>query len=169
MNVKKSLSDLTLIALENSIDGYVILQDFTYNTHKYISGYPRLINKHSLSKSLKRLREKGLVDFIKEEELMLKLTDKGREQAVWVGAKLTDKKWDGIWRLVIFDIPESKRGVRDLLRSTLKQWGFVHWQQSVWASKKNCTEPLRKFIKQVGIESWVMVIESNNVVRSQKN
>ncbi len=76
--------------------------------------------------------------------------------------KLEDQKWDAKWRLVIFDIPEKRRAVRDLLRSKLKQWDFMHLQQSVWASKKDCTKVLRDFIKHVGIEDWVMVVESDN-------
>ena len=73
------------------------------------------------------------------------------------------KKWDGKWRLVVWDIPEKRRQARDLLRFKLKQLGFKQWQQSIWASKMNCTELLRSFIKQVGIEDWVMVIESDNI------
>lgn len=163
MGTKKSLTNFILLALEKSIDGYIRFEDFAYNPHKYLYGYPRVLNKPLLSQALKRLRERGLVDFIDEEKLVIKLTDKGLDQAVWAKIKLeSNKRWDKIWRMVIFDIPENKRLARDLLRYKLKEWGFIKLQKSVWASKKNCTEPLRKYIKQLGISSWVMVIESNN-------
>lgn len=163
MRIKKSLTDLILISAEKSLDGIIRLNDFAYNPHKYLYGYPRVLNKNIISQAFKRLREKGLVDFESEENLVFKLTKKGQEQAFLFRLKHVDEKWDGIWRLVIFDIPEKKRATRDLLRSLLKQWGFVRWQNSVWASKKNCAKPLREFIHKVGITKWVMVIESNNV------
>lgn len=62
-----------------------------------------------------------------------------------------------------FDIPEKHRTVRDLLRRKLKSWGFRRWQKSVWASRKPLTEALRTLVKELGVEDWVLVIESKNV------
>ena len=42
------------------------------------------------------------------------------------------KRWDGKWRVLIFDIPERKRNIRDYIRSTLVTLGFYHLQDSVW-------------------------------------
>lgn len=164
MNVKKSLTDFILLALEKSVDGYVRLEDFAYHNYRYLYGVPEL-NKPALSQALKRLREKGLIEFVSDEKLAYRLTDQGREKAVLASLKFDDQKWDGKWRLVFFDVPEKRRQARDLLRSKLKQWGFIHLQQSVWATKKNCTKPLRNFIKSVGIKDWVMVVESDNIDR----
>lgn len=161
---KKTLTDVVLIALEKSIDGYVRVEDFLYNTHIYAKGYERNIKKPVLSQAIRRLREKGLVDFIDEERLLLKLTDQGLDKAIWVKLKEEDNKsWSGTWTLVSFDIPEKRRAARDLLRSRLKDWGFVPWQKSLWASKKDCRIPLRRFVKQLGIHSWVKVLESRDV------
>ena len=44
------------------------------------------------------------------------------------------KRWDGKWRLVIFDIPESSREKRDHLRYLLKQNKFCKLQASVFIS-----------------------------------
>lgn len=163
METKKSLTNFILLALEKSIEGYISFEDFAYNPHKHIYGYPRNLKKPLILQAIKRLRQNGLIDLIGEEELLIKLTDKGLDKAVWAKIKFeTTKKWDKIWRIVIFDIPEDQRLARDLLRFKLKEWGFVKIQKSVWASKKNCTVPLRKYIKQLGISDWVLVIESNN-------
>ncbi len=164
ISTKKNLTNFILLALEKTVDGYVRLEDFAYNPgyYAYGDGWDFPLKKASLSQALKRLRENGLVDLVDNEKLILRLTDRGREKAVLAKIKFDSQKWDGKWRLVIFDIPEKKRSVRDLLRSKLKQWDFVYLQQSVWVSKKDCTEVLRNFIKSVGIEDWVMVIESDN-------
>lgn len=155
---RKVLTDLVLLALEKSVDGYMNFEDFIYNPL-----LERPVKKSALSQAVKRLREKGLIEFISDEELILRLTDSGRDKALWAKMKNGKEKWDGRWRLVVWDIPEKRRQARDLLRFKLKQLGFRQWQQSIWASKVNCTKLLRDFIRQVGIEDWVMVIESDNV------
>lgn len=161
---KQSLANILLLALEKSIDGYVRVEDFLYNTHIYAKGYERNIKKPLLSQAISRLRKKGLVDFLDDKKLLLKLTEGGLDQAIWVKLKEEESKnWDGNWTIVSFDIPEKRRAARDLLRSRLKEWGFIPWQKSLWASKKNCSDPLRKFITKLGINSWVKVLESRSV------
>lgn len=159
---RKTLTNLILLVLEKSIDGYVRFEDFTYHAYRYQYGIPDL-KKADLAKALKRLRERGLIDFVSDQQLVFRLTDQGKDKALWERIRYGDEKWDGKWRLVIWDIPEKRRVARDLLRFKLKQLGFKKWQKSVWASKVNCTKLLRDFIKQVGIEDWVMVLESDNI------
>ena len=43
-------------------------------------------------------------------------------------------RWDGRWRMVIFDIPETRKSERDYLRHLLLSYGFRKLQASVWAS-----------------------------------
>ena len=157
-STRKTISDLIILILEKSIDGYVSLEDFIYNPL-----LERPVKISELAQALKRLRKQGLVELISDEELNIRLTDEGRDRALWTKMKTNSEKWDGKWRLVIWDIPEKRRLARDLLRFKLKQLGFTKWQQSVWASKINCTNVLRDFIRKTGIEDWVMVVESDNV------
>lgn len=159
---RKVLSDLVLLALEKTVDGCIRLEDFTTHAYIYAKGYDRPLKKSVLAQALKRLREGGLVELIDDQQVVYRLTDSGRDRALWKKMIEGDAKWDGKWRLVVWDIPEKRRVTRDLLRYRLKQLGFTQWQKSIWASKVNCTDLLRKFIKQVGIEDWVMVIESDN-------
>lgn len=156
---KKFLTDLILLALEKSIDGYLLFDNFVHHP----LWIERNLKKSELSRVLQRLRDQGLVELVSDNQLAFRLTDSGKDRVLWAKMKLGDEKWDGKWRLVIWDVPEKRRLTRDLLRYKLKQLGFVQWQRSVWASKVNCTKPLRDFIRKVGIEDWVMVIESDNV------
>jgi len=159
---RKTLTNLILLVLEKSVDGYARFEDFTYHHYRYRYGIPEL-KKTSLAKAFKRLREQGLVELTSDKELVFRLTDRGRDKALWEKMKNSEDKWDGRWRLVIWDIPEKRRLARDLLRFKLKQLGFTQWQKSVWATKVNCTKLLRDFIKQIGVEDWVMVLESDDV------
>jgi len=165
VGIKNSLTNLILLTLEKSVDGYVRFEHFTYNPHlyAYYGWWDRPLKKSALALALKRLRENGLVELIDDEELTFRLTDNGRDKALWTRMKLIDEKWDGKWRIVIWDVPEKRRVARDLLRYKLKWLGFKQLQKSVWITKKNCTQALRDFIKKMGIKDWVMVIESDNM------
>ena len=156
---RKVITNSILLALEKVVDGYVAFEDFAYNP--MLVG--RDLKKSDLALALKRLRENGFVELIDDNQLAFKLTDSGRDRAFWLKMKESNEKWDGKWRLVIWDVPEKRRITRDLLRYKLKQLGFQRFQKSVWACKKNCTKELRDFIKKTGIEDWVMVIESDNI------
>lgn len=162
--VKEKLRDLVLLTLETAVDYAIDLSDYYSNPRRFLWWQPRY-NKSALSTAISRLRQKGLVEkIVDEEKVILKLTEAGRE---WLFFNKSDDliDWDGVWRLVIFDIPEKHTRVRDTLRRRLKEWGFNKWQKSVWASKKPLTDHLRKLVKELGIEDWVLVVESTNIGR----
>lgn len=163
MGTKKSLTNAILLILEKTVGGYVRYDDLIHHSYSYAwgGGWDKSLRKSDLSLALKRLRERGLIDFVSDEKLAYRLTDKGKQKAIWESISLKDEKWDGKWRVVIFDIPEKRRQARNLLRDSLKKWNFIPWQKSVWATKKDCTTALRNFIKNVGIENWVIVLESD--------
>jgi len=50
------------------------------------------------------------------------------------------KRWDRKWRVVIFDIGEKQRRIRDQLRITLNKIGFVKLQKSVWVYPYDCED-----------------------------
>ncbi|MBI4008672.1 transcriptional regulator PaaX, partial [Candidatus Roizmanbacteria bacterium] len=74
-----------------------------------------------------------------------------------------DEKWDGKWRIVIFDIPEVNKRIRQVLRETLKVLEFWPLQKSVWISKKNYTKELRKWITDLGLSRHVLTFETNDL------
>lgn len=156
---KESISNLILLVLEKAVDGYCRFEDFTYHHYKYQYGIPDL-KKSSLSVALSRLRKGGLIEkHINEGKMIYKLTDLGRDA---LGEPFDENKWDGVWRIVIFDIPEKRRVVRNLFRRRLKGWEFRNWQRSVWITKKNVTQKLRELISDLEIDQWVAVVESND-------
>jgi len=52
------------------------------------------------------------------------------------------KRWDGKWRILIFDISEKRRWVRDQLRIMLTQLGFTQLQRSVWVYPYDCEDTI---------------------------
>lgn len=56
--------------------------------------------------------------------------------------KILAKKWDGKYRLVIFDIPEKKREDREWLREELYLLEYVQLQKSVFISRHSLSEDI---------------------------
>ncbi|HVZ12084.1 MAG TPA: hypothetical protein VG965_03565 [Patescibacteria group bacterium] len=162
MKVKHgSLTYILLSVLENAVDCAIKLDDFIYHPYKYSKGnnYPPSFNKPALVKTIRRLREAGYIDREKNQEgVILKLTKLGQDYL----KPFEDEKWDHKYRVVIWDIPERKRRIRDLFRRRLREWGFKNWQKSVWVSKQNITIQLRSLITELELEKYVSVIESDD-------
>ena len=49
-----------------------------------------------------------------------------------LGTQSQAKPWDGKWRLMIWDIPESSSKQRDMIRWFVKRLGFFKLQHSVY-------------------------------------
>ena len=160
---KVKVKEAVLFALEKAVDGYVVLEEFYDNPHKFVWYGPPDLPNSKLSLAISRLRKQGFIEKSKDEvKIYFKLTEIGRD---WLVKHSPEEhwEWDGLWRIVIFDIPETHARVRNILRRRLKEWGFKKWQKSVWASRKPLTKPLRDLVKQLEIDDWVLVIESNSV------
>jgi hypothetical protein len=55
--------------------------------------------------------------------------------------------WSGYWWAVAFDIPEKRKGARDLLRRELKEMHFFEIQKSVWVTPYNIEKELSALSK----------------------
>lgn len=90
-----------------------------------------------INKAIKKLE---LSDYIKikrdkqdKEKFKISLTKKGALEYIKYKIEKEKKKpWDGKWRIIIFDILENRRRVRDLLRNRLRWYGFKELQRSAW-------------------------------------
>lgn len=163
MKIRKGgLSYILLTLLEGAVDGTVLLSDFAGNPGNYsILGRDYPLKRSALSKAIARLKKRGLITREREDDdkVILKLTNEGKT-AMFLMVE-DDKQWDGKWRVVVWDIPEQKRIIRNLFRRNLKKWGFKNLQKSVWVSKKDVYEKLTAYVKDLGIEKWVWIFESD--------
>ncbi len=65
------------------------------------------------------------------------------------------EEWDGRWRLVMFDVPETKRGLRDNIRRELTKLGLGILQASVWISPNNIRGDIEKIIKKYKLDGEI--------------
>ena len=102
---------------------------------------PKRRQKEIILRSRNNLINDG---FLKYKNGFLELTEKGETKLQLLEIKdwKIDKpgKWDGKWRMLIFDIPEKKRPLRDKIRFTLLSIGFLRLQDSVWVYPYACED-----------------------------
>ena len=113
--------------------------------------------------SRKRLIDAGLLTY---KNGYLQLTPEGETKLRQLEASdfqmKIPKRWDGKWRVLIFDISERRRGIRDKVRRTLVSIGFVHLQDSVWVYPYDCEDlvTLLKADFKIGRDLLYMIVDS---------
>lgn len=80
--------------------------------------------------------------------------------------KTLSSKWDGKYRLVIFDIPEEKNKIRDWLRQELYLIDYHKLQESVFIGKHPLPPDLIKEIKENKIGSCVNYILADKIYKN---
>lgn len=69
------------------------------------------------------------------------------------------RRWDGHWRVLIFDIPENRRFVRDMIRRLIKQLGMTRLQRSVWLTPANCRAQFDELRQVYNLERQLVLLE----------
>ncbi len=68
---------------------------------------------------------------------------------------INKKKWDKKWRLILFDVPEKRKAMRDALRRKIKELGLLKIQQSVYVYPYQCEKEMEFLISYFKIRSFV--------------
>jgi DNA-binding transcriptional regulator PaaX len=71
------------------------------------------------------------------------------------------RSWDGKWRVIVFDISEKKRKLRDEIRGVFVRVGFKRLQDSVWVYPYDCEDfvALLKLHFFIGKDMLYMIVE----------
>jgi len=101
--------------------------------------------KYNINHSIKRLKDQELICFeTTNRGTFVRLTQTGEDRLR--SFELSDyklekpKKCDGRWRMLIFDIKEERKAIRDKIRFTLNRIGFLRLQDSVWVYPYDCED-----------------------------
>jgi len=108
--------------------------------------WENLSRQGRLVQSVRRLEASGKIVLHGDGDLdqrILRLTEEGRRlaQGGIDPPSLWARAWDGRWRIVAFDIPESATALRTRLRRRLHEYRFGWLQNSVWI----CPDPIDEF------------------------
>ena len=72
-------------------------------------------------------------------------------------------KEDGIIRLVMFDIPETERRKRNLVRLELVACGYRQLQKSVWSGDRPLPEKFIKSLDTLRLKDKIQIVSINKL------
>ena len=165
---RKKRQDVQQIVLATvSIAGLLALAAVAPNavqTLKLFGFDPKKRQKEIMVKARDRLIEKRLLE--RNKDGFVRITAKGKQRLNDLELKnLKIKKperWDGKWRVLIFDIPEKMRVVRNKIRLSLLNIGFLMLQNSVWIYPYDCEDyaSLLKADSKIGKKLLYLIVDS---------
>lgn len=106
----------------------------------------RSFERHDINRAIRRLVRRGFVEEVRRRGYIIgyRMTDRGREELMRREFACTElerpRKWDGKWRLIVFDVPERRRHLRDMLRTHFQRLGLHPIQKSVWLTPFPCDD-----------------------------
>ena len=116
--------------------------DESFESWAYRSGFGRAVT---------RLEQQRFLELQQTTDLrrVYRLTAEGRRTALGGRDPVEhwERHWDGRWRLVVFDLPVRKSGLRTRLRRYFERHGYGHLQQSVWITPDPLDEAHRHLVR----------------------
>ncbi len=70
--------------------------------------------------------------------------------------------WDGILRILSYEIPESKRDLRDKLRREVAGWGLGPWHRSFWLTPHPIIGHLHELVSNKEEEKFIQAFEASH-------
>lgn len=117
-----------------------------------------------VSRALRRLRSQGFITLVPTRNgFALRPTHQGQvllERYEIGDYRITNqKRWDGRWRVVIFDIREECKQKREKVRLQFKRWGFFHLQRSVFVYPFDCEDAIEMLKTAYGVRHEIHYLE----------
>ena len=104
-------------------------------TQTFLESFESWNYRNQLRHDLKQLRRSKMIECQGvRNQSQWRLTDQGRQAANGGIDPVSrwSRRWDGRWRLLLFDLPEQQHHLRLNLWRWLRQQRFGYLQQSVW-------------------------------------
>lgn len=132
------------------------------------SRFKKDYSQRQMSKAMDNLKRSKMI-ILKEEngKFLVELGEKGKRKIKEIVlTELKNKRpkdWDGLWRVIIFDIPEHNKMGREALRGKMKELGFYQLQKSVWALPYDCEKEIEFLVELFDIFSYVNFLEVKRI------
>lgn len=120
-----------------------------------------------------RLRRQGYIQITKHHhQIYISLTEEGKKKAGRFQIDSLEiqkpKRWDRKWRVVLFDIENSKNIKREALRGKLKELGFYLYQKSVWIHPYKCDDEIKLLKEFFGLtENEICLIVAEKIANEK--
>ena len=135
---------------------------------KLLGWVPNNQNQYRTKRVLKSLEKRKFVKFwFKNKKGKMELTAQGK--IYFAGLKVkkiklpTGKKWDSLWRIVTFDIPEKLKINRKRFTRALNFAGMYNMEKSIFIYPHECKEQVFKIAELYEISKYVRYIVACSV------
>lgn len=149
------------------------LQLWDKPARRFFAKLDKQAQQREYQRLLRHMRRQGLiVNSPANYEHGLRMTQAGKARAERADlehlAIPAPPKWDAQWRIVFFDIPETKKVHRDYFSHRLRLLGFQQLQRSVWVHPFACREQVEAAATAYGVARYVTYIETGYIDAPEK-
>jgi len=133
-------------------------------------------SKKQIENSIRNLKHRKLIEIIQEKDGQIKvqLSNRGkkrtREFSISTLSIPKPKKWDGKWRILMFDIPSKPKiydKAREALRKKIKELRFYQMQKSAWAYPYECEDEILLIAELYNIQKFIEIITVEKILHEQ--
>lgn len=166
-----SLTDKILTLLYCTLENYDGGLEDLYHPEKFVyNSFAKSYHQRSVYQELWKLHKRGDIKRASRDgQTYYHLTPVGKSYSVKsIPLFRFQRKWDGKWRIVIFDIDEKHRRLRDNVRSKLRQLGFGLWQRSIWLTPFDVADDMNRFLETLDLKGTVEVLEAKRLFVSDE-
>lgn len=121
-----------------------------------------------IRRSVSRLEKRGLIrkgSTNSKEYYTLTSTGKARAMRYRLKSMIIkpQKRWDGLWRIVMFDIPEDKKFARRAIGHAIQKLGCFQYQKSVFITPYPCTKEIDFAGECFSVRKHIRIITAKDV------
>jgi DNA-binding transcriptional regulator PaaX len=120
----------------------------------------RRLNNQAFNNNLYRLRDREILNFDPHGDI---LVNRNNLQRHILFKNIKERPAGDVKIMVLFDIPERKRKIRNWLRLQLKLWGFKMVQQSVWLGKGPLPKEFTERLQLFGVSKCVKILKVQSI------
>ena len=157
---------LGLALVHDLLDEFRVGFGLVGSAYRQLYGFvPSKYKKQNLYATVNRMLRADLIEkTVVKGEPRFRLSSLGRKRLSREFPLLEwqNKRWDRRWRVLVFDIAEEKREVRDRLRAKLKELGFGMIQKSVWLSPHPFEDDMREYLLSIGLRKQAYLFLSDS-------
>lgn len=128
---------------------------------------------YAMTRSIKNLIESGCAEILNSaNQKFVRLTKEGKTKLDTLRLEgedaLIPSSWDGLWRIILLDLPENRKNERESLRYLLKKAGFVCLKNSAWISPFPYEHLFTNIKKDLGLTTEMMIIVTEIIDEESK-
>ena len=123
-------------------------------------------NLSNLRKLIKRLEAQKVVEIVGEKVI---ITNKGRQKILKYNLEdmELERKTDGKWRVIIYDVANLKKYQRDIFRKMLVKLKFLRLQESVYLTPFVCDKEIEYLREMFDVGKEVLVLKVKEIENEQ--